>query len=337
MKKGFTLIELLVSIAILGIIMMIAVPVIGNVIDNSKNNAYLETVNTIENAAQLYRIRNSHEFSDVVGEKSVVTVEKMQEAGFLKYNMKDPRYGTTITDGDVFVVLQSNGEYTYTHTNSSYVKDNLVLWYDALWHGDNQNIWIDRSGNDLHGTLVNFNHTPTSGWQNDSLVLDGINDYVNAGNSPLLSPASFTVEGLFKFNSTETTDWMFFNRAVGGTAGSYYIYSGSYSSATLSIFSQTAVRSNASFATAFVRETYYHMVGTYDAASSTLKTYVNGELKSTVGGASFGVSTADVFFGKYTTGYQADISIKSARVHSRALSVDEIKQNYLTDKERFNF
>ena len=77
MKKGFTLIELLVSIAILGLIMMIAVPKIGDVINESKNNAYLETVSTIENAAQLYRIRNLHEFSDVVGERRVVTIKQL--------------------------------------------------------------------------------------------------------------------------------------------------------------------------------------------------------------------------------------------------------------------
>lgn len=39
-EKGFTLVELLAVIVILAIILAIAVPVVGNVIDNSKEEAH---------------------------------------------------------------------------------------------------------------------------------------------------------------------------------------------------------------------------------------------------------------------------------------------------------
>lgn len=55
-QKGFTLIELLAVIVILGIISVIAVPLIGNIINNSKKDADVATARQIYDAARLYII-----------------------------------------------------------------------------------------------------------------------------------------------------------------------------------------------------------------------------------------------------------------------------------------
>lgn len=52
-EKGFTLIELLAVIVILGIIAAIAVPMIGNVINESKDKAILADASSILSAARL--------------------------------------------------------------------------------------------------------------------------------------------------------------------------------------------------------------------------------------------------------------------------------------------
>ncbi len=55
-KKGVTLVELLAVIIILGIIAAIAIPTIGNLIDNQKQNAAeAEWANVLE-AARLYKV-----------------------------------------------------------------------------------------------------------------------------------------------------------------------------------------------------------------------------------------------------------------------------------------
>lgn len=49
MKKGFTLVELLAVIVVLGIVAVITTPLIQNVIESSKMNAFKNSINSIVN------------------------------------------------------------------------------------------------------------------------------------------------------------------------------------------------------------------------------------------------------------------------------------------------
>lgn len=53
-QKGLTLVELLAVIVILGIIAAIAVPAVGNIIENSKKDAHIANALMLLNAAKLY-------------------------------------------------------------------------------------------------------------------------------------------------------------------------------------------------------------------------------------------------------------------------------------------
>ena len=129
-KRGVTLVELLAVIIILGIIAAIAIPTIGNLIENQKRNAAeLQWANIIE-AARLYDI----EVSDNDGE---VTLAELITAGNITIDTVNDYVFTVNTDAapTVFVSI-SNPEIIFDISGSSPVLADLEVDsdpYDNLW------------------------------------------------------------------------------------------------------------------------------------------------------------------------------------------------------------
>lgn len=81
----------------------------------------------------------------------------------------------------------------------NYAKNGLVIWYDAIdntraGHDNNATKWenLSEEGAKYDANLMNFNFNDNSGWTDNSIILDGINDwiqmsYINFGND-------FTIE-----------------------------------------------------------------------------------------------------------------------------------------------
>lgn len=101
-EKGFTLVELLAVIVILGIIVAIAIPAIGNVIKNAKTDANKQEVALIIDAARLYEIR---EYKGAEDDFSVTVTELMEK------NYLDERQGK-VQDGTV--TRNAAGELEFT-------------------------------------------------------------------------------------------------------------------------------------------------------------------------------------------------------------------------------
>lgn len=97
-EKGFTLVELLAVIVILGIIVAIAIPAIGNIIDNARGDANVQEQALVIDAARLYEVQKN-----VTGDYSI-TADDLIELGFLDY-----RSGEAPSGG----VKKENGEYEY--------------------------------------------------------------------------------------------------------------------------------------------------------------------------------------------------------------------------------
>lgn len=87
-EKGFTLVELLAVIVILGIIVAIAIPAIGNIIENARGDAEAQQITLVEDAARLFDVQNTM----AVGE--TITVSDLVEYGYL-----DLRDSTEISGG----------------------------------------------------------------------------------------------------------------------------------------------------------------------------------------------------------------------------------------------
>ena len=76
-EEGFTLVELLAVIVILGIIVAIAIPAIGNVIKKAQDDSATQEVALVEDAARLY-------FTIEDSAATEVTVEVLKDKGYLE-------------------------------------------------------------------------------------------------------------------------------------------------------------------------------------------------------------------------------------------------------------
>lgn len=90
-KKGLTLIELIAVLVILGIIAAIAVPTIGNTINNQKERAANAEWSAIESAAELYAVQND---DDEISMKDLFDNDYISE----NVALASDEDGTEITD-----------------------------------------------------------------------------------------------------------------------------------------------------------------------------------------------------------------------------------------------
>ncbi|WP_077065083.1 prepilin-type N-terminal cleavage/methylation domain-containing protein [Gracilibacillus massiliensis] len=113
-EKGFTLVELLAVIVILGIIVAIAIPAIGNIIERAETGAEEAEAELVENAARLAHVaaqadtEGTNEASWVFdgGDESTpnITVEELRTNDYLESD--------TLPDG---TLNYTDGSFEFTH------------------------------------------------------------------------------------------------------------------------------------------------------------------------------------------------------------------------------
>ena len=94
-------------------------------------------------------------------------------------------------------------EEVINRTNKTGYKQNgLYLYWNAKTntrageHQDGVTIWEDLSGNNRDGSLENFTMDNASGWKEQSLSLDGTDDYIETGISQTELGKNFTISTL---------------------------------------------------------------------------------------------------------------------------------------------
>ena len=77
MKKGFTLIELMAVIVVLGIIALIAIPMIANILKDSQESLFRTSIqniiNKVEETCQMEQINNIELVKEYTNENSILT------------------------------------------------------------------------------------------------------------------------------------------------------------------------------------------------------------------------------------------------------------------------
>ncbi|WP_054942234.1 type II secretion system protein [Paenibacillus ihuae] len=104
-QKGFTLIELLAVIVILGIIAVIAIPMIGGIINNTKEDADVATARQVYDAARMLITAERNGAFDsntaATGTTDTVTIAQLQAGNYLEATLLLPSDKNPITAGTV--------------------------------------------------------------------------------------------------------------------------------------------------------------------------------------------------------------------------------------------
>ena len=223
------------------------------------------------------------------------------------------------------------------------IKDGLVLNLDAAKvdsYPGSGTVWRDIAGGVITGSLING---PTFDSTNGgSIVFDGSNDYVDCGSNNIYTLGNnFSLECwvyptvLGSGNGDEL-----FSLATGG--GIPYISYGlewmNTNRFRMSIGNTSNTFLNYNSTDTYSLNNWYHILGTYNGSVITL--YINNILQNTTN-----VSTTVLYsLNRLTIGtWYFDISptnaftgrISSVRLYNRALSAQEVTQNYNAMKGRY--
>jgi len=191
----------------------------------------------------------------------------------------------------------------------------------------------DYSGNNLTGTIVGA--TRAAGKYGNALSFNGTTNYVDLGNPAALQlTGSMTIEAWVKAAANPADDGQIVAKSNGtgwqlktskDTGAQTFGIAVSINSTSTSQRYSTTVRSLG---------TWYHVAGVYNAATSTLSTYVNGVLDN---GTLRGVvpatqvnSSVNVNIGRRTGGFYFNGIIDEVRIYNRALTPAEIQSDLNT-------
>ncbi len=227
---------------------------------------------------------------------------------------------------------------------SNIVTEGLVLYLDAAntrSYPGSGTIWTGLSKNGYKGTLINGPTFDTSNL--GSIVFDGTDDYVEANQT---SPTFFTLSTWFKATGVPST-----NDQTGGCliTSSPQLFGGtlqygltySWLNQRLVFLVQVNVGSTASTPNDTVlRNTIYNATGVYTGTKSRL--YVNGILITEINYSSNPVypttGNTNTQIGRWGyPGFSRNFkgNIYQTSIYNRALTTEEILQNFNATKSRF--
>ena len=124
-QKGFTLVELLAVLIILAIIFVISVPLMAEILDQSKNTLYKKQIDTILDATYDYSLKNIANLPDI-NRINYITLGELKYEGMVDYDLTNPetterfedelvisitKVGTGYKNEDIHAKLK--GDYLY--------------------------------------------------------------------------------------------------------------------------------------------------------------------------------------------------------------------------------
>ena len=229
------------------------------------------------------------------------------------------------------------------------VTDGLVLHLDAgnrKSYTGSGNTWTDLSGNANNGTLVNgVGYNSANG---GSLVFDGVNDYVGISDNVSVSSVgneNFSLTAFVKVNTSANTKNILRRDNISTQGGeNRRVIVLTVSSAGFPTLGVVDGSSNAAIYSQNICDNNWHyLVGVYERATNSIVQYLyeNGALRAQTvynNTQSFNTSRQPWCVGNVNTLYNGEWytgNIAQVSIYNKALSANEVQQNYNATKGRF--
>ena len=218
------------------------------------------------------------------------------------------------------------------NTRNSIVTNGLVLYLDAAnpkSYVSGSTSWNDILRSGINGTLVNG---PTfSSIYGGSIVFDGVNDRVQASTTLPIS-SSFTIEYAVSISELPTTgeyNYIYQNGSGYQTNGVYAEF-GSGNFMTFCTLNSSSIAASVGLTTTPQANILYYITVTYENRS--LKGYTYGRPTST---NNISFDPLNGTGGTLFIGSVGPFTIPFWRFYNRALTAQEVLQNYNATKTRF--
>ena len=130
-KRGFTLVELLAVIVILGVIALIAVPLVFSSINSSKEGLYERQIDQLIQAGKNWGSKNNQELPKEIGDQVFLDPKDLAQLGFIDAEeILDPRTGEQIKGCVVVTKDERQYNYTFEEENCENVEGSYLITFD---------------------------------------------------------------------------------------------------------------------------------------------------------------------------------------------------------------
>lgn len=220
---------------------------------------------------------------------------------------------TRVTTANLFVNLDASNIASYPGTGTT---------------------WTDLQGND-NGTLING---PTFNAANGgSIVTDGVNDYILVGRVAGTGTSTQSMTYELWINPADN-DGNIMSMSAGNPQTGWNMPPIAASGGR---FRGKVWANNYIFSNNFTQGTWYQVVLTWNYPSRTQSLYVNGVLNAAQGGITYASSNVDnfLFLGQQNPGADNTGMFGGRygifRIYNRALTANEIQQNFNANRSRY--
>ena len=213
------------------------------------------------------------------------------------------------------------------------VTDGLVFAVDAgnLVSYENGDTTTNSLTDSSTGTLTNgvgFDNANGGTWN-----FDGTNDYISFPDNTDLNSQSITMESWSKLDTVFQNAFLFEKGRVNTQYSNFYNGNGTFYFRTMGLSSQDLTFYYPSYVNT---STWNHIVCTYASGIKTI--YYNGVVVAQATGITGTISTnTQMYIGAYGRGssYFMNGKIAVSRVYNKALTADEVQQNFQAQSSRF--